>query len=148
MKISSPAFGHNQPIPPEYTCEGENINPPLLITEVPEDAESLVLIMDDPDAPSKTWVHWTIWNINPNIFEIGRDSVPAGAIEGLTSFGTSGYGGPCPPSGTHRYFFKIFALNKKLELSPQTNIFRLEKEMNRGIIDKAELIGLYKKHRQ
>mgnify|MGYP001574903890 CR=1 FL=1 len=143
MKLGSPAFEHNQKIPSKYTCDGENINPPLKIESVPEATKSLVLIMDDPDAPRGTWVHWTLWNISPDTKEIPENSVPAGAVEGATSFGKPGYGGPCPPSGTHRYFFKFYSLNTTFELSPQVDKAILETAMEGRILDKAELVGLY-----
>lgn len=145
MKITSPAFKNNEFIPPQYTCDGQDVNPPLAISEVPENAQSLVLIMDDPDAPAGTWVHWTVWNIDPKTTEIAENSVPPGAIEGMTDFGRSGYGGPCPPSGSHRYFFKLYALDIKLELSPEAKKEEVEKAMENHILAKAELIGLYQR---
>jgi Raf kinase inhibitor-like YbhB/YbcL family protein len=145
MKITSSAFGHNAMIPSIYTCEGQNINPPLLITDIPVGAKSLALIVDDPDAPVKTWVHWTAWNISPDTSEISENSIPAGCIEGTTSFGRTGYGGPCPPSGTHRYFFKIFALDVELDLKPGSHTANLTAAMQGHIIGKDEFIGLYKK---
>ncbi len=145
MKILSPAFGHNQFIPSRYTCEGEDINPPLIFEEVPEAAESLVLIVDDPDAPGGDWVHWTLWNISPEIKEIKEDSVPSGAQEGLTDFGHSGYGGPCPPSGIHRYYFKLYALDTRLDLDPSAKKADIIRATTGHIIDKAILIGLYEK---
>ena len=145
MKILSPAFEANQMIPPKYTCDGENINPPLQIADVPANTKSLILISDDPDAPMGTWVHWTIWNIPPETNEIGENSVPIGAVEGITSFGNKGYGGPCPPSGTHRYFFKLYALDAMLDLSQSAKASDIEKAMKSHILDNSELIGLYKR---
>ena len=145
MKILSPAFEANQTIPPKYTCDGENINPPLQIYDVPAGAKSLVLIFDDPDAPMGTWVHWTIWNIPPETKEIGENSAPIGAVEGITSFGSRGYGGPCPPSGTHRYFFKLYALDAMLDLPQSAKASDIKKAMKSHILDNAELIGLYKR---
>ena len=145
MKISSPAFEANQMIPPKYTCDGENINPPLQIADVPANTKSLILISDDPDAPMGTWVHWTMWNIPPETNEIGENSVPMGAVEGITSFGNKGYGGPCPPSGTHRYFFKLYALDAMLDLSQSAKASDIEKAMKSHILDNSELIGLYKR---
>jgi Raf kinase inhibitor-like YbhB/YbcL family protein len=145
MKIISSAFERNTLIPSKYTCEGQNINAPLSIKDIPADAKSLALIVDDPDAPMKTWVHWTAWNINPDTSEIAENSIPAGCVEGTTSFGSTGYGGPCPPSGTHRYFFKIFALDNVLDLKPGTHTANLTTAMQGHIIDKDEFIGLYKK---
>ena len=145
MKISSAAFENNSLIPSKYTCEGQEINPPLEFRDIPEDTKSLVLIVDDPDAPMKTWIHWTIWNIDAKTTQIRENSCPKGAVEGITSFGRTGYGGPCPPSGTHRYFFKLFALDKMLDLSPNSYIRDIESTIEGHIIQKAELIGLYKK---
>lgn len=99
--------------------------------------------MDDPDAPRGTWVHWTVWNISPDTKEIPKNSVPAGAVEGATSFDKPGYGGPCPPSGAHRYFFKLYALDTELSLSSSTDKAGLEKTMEGHILDQAELVGLY-----
>lgn len=143
MKITSPSFGHNQNIPPKYTCDGENINPPLQFSDIPAAAKSLVLISDDPDAPMGTWVHWTIWNIDPKITEIVENNVPDGAIEGTTSFGKTGYGGPCPPSGVHRYFFKLYALDEKIDLPTSAKKEDLEKAIQQHILASAEIIGLY-----
>jgi len=145
MKISSAAFENNSFIPSKYTCEGQEINPPLEFRDVPEDTKSLLLIVDDPDAPMKTWVHWTIWNIDAKTTQVLQNSCPKGAVEGITSFGRTGYGGPCPPSGTHRYFFKLFALDKMLDLSPNSYARDIESTIEGHIIRKAELIGLYKK---
>ncbi len=145
LTIKSPEFGNNEMIPSKFTCEGENINPELKISGVGAETKSLVLIMDDPDAPMGTWVHWTLWNIDPETAVIPQNSVPEGAVEGITSFRKPGYGGPCPPSGTHRYFFKLYALDKLLELGTQTTAGDIEKAMEGHILDSAELIGLYKK---
>jgi Raf kinase inhibitor-like YbhB/YbcL family protein len=145
MKITSWAFGHNTLIDSKYTCEGQNINPPLSIKDIPAGTKSLALIVDDPDAPMKTWVHWTVWNISPGTAEIVENSIPAGCVEGTTSFGSIGYGGPCPPSGTHRYFFKIFALDIALDLKFGSHLANLTAAMQGHIIDKDEFIGLYKK---
>lgn len=151
MKLTSSTFSHNQSIPSKYTCDGENVNPPLAIFDVPTNAKSLVLIMDDPDAPAGTWVHWTVWNIDPETKELAENSVPQGTIQGETSFGKSGYGGPCPPastqrgepSGTHRYFFKLYALDTTLSLTTSSTKQDLEKAMTGHILEQTELIGLY-----
>jgi len=143
MKIESSAFSNNQFIPAKYTCDGEDINPPLKISEVPKGAKSLVLIVDDPDAPMGTWLHWTVWNISPEIEEIPENNVPEGAVEGITDFGKLGYGGPCPPSGIHRYFFKLYALDKSLELESSAKSKDIEKAMEGYILDQAQLIGMY-----
>ena len=143
MKLQSSAFEPNQQIPSKYTCDGENVHPPLQISDVPESAKSLALIMDDPDAPMGTWVHWTMWKIDPATSEIREDSVPEGVMQGVTSFGKPGYGGPCPPSGTHRYFFKLYALDSMVNLAPDAEKSVLESTMEGHILDQTELLGLY-----
>jgi len=143
MQIISPAFLNNQNIPSKYTCDGEGINPPLEFKEIPPNAQSLVLIVDDPDAPNGTWVHWTLWNIDPATISIAENSVPPKAIAGQTSSGQNIYGGPCPPSGTHRYFFKLYALDSKLSVTSFSFKEDLEKAMQGHIISQAELVGLY-----
>jgi len=145
MKITSLVFKNNEKIPAKYTCDGKNINPPLEIFDIPKNAKSLTLIMDDPDAPRGTWTHWLVWNIDPAIKEIAEQNAPVDATEGTTSFGKPGYGGPCPPSGTHRYFFKLYALDVKLNLPSSTDKTVLEKTIKRHILAKEELIGLYSK---
>ena len=145
MRITSPVFGHNQSIPNKYTCDGENINPPLEISGVPEDAKSLALIMDDPDAPMGTWDHWIVWNINPSVTKIEENSVLAGVTEGTNSSGKQSYGGPCPPSGTHRYYFKLYALDTQFGLGFTANKSDIENAMEGHILDSAELIGLYQR---
>ena len=143
MKLTSSVFLNNQNIPAKYSCDGVNVNPPLTLSDVPNNAKSLVLIMDDPDAPMGTWIHWTVWNIDPKTSEIAENSVPSQAIEGKTSSGKSGYGGPCPPSGTHRYFFKLYALDIALSLPQSTTKEDLEKAMTGHTLEQAELVGLY-----
>ncbi len=143
MKITSPVFSPNAPIPSKYTCDRENMSPPLILSNIPPKTESIAIILDDPDAPSGSWIHWLIWNISPSILEIGENSVPQGAVEGITSFGTTGYGGPCPPSGNHRYIFKAFALDTVLDLGPEANKQVLERALDGHILDSTELIGLY-----
>lgn len=143
LKISSTAFGHHEKIPVKYTCDGADVNPPLLIEGVPEAAKSLALIMDDPDAPRGTWVHWLVWNIDPKAKEIAEATVPSGASLGMNDFRRLAYGGPCPPSGTHRYFFKLYALDTVLGLRQGATKAELEKAMQGHVIAQAELIGLY-----
>jgi len=145
MKIESTAFGNDEMIPVNYTCDGEDINPPLTISGVPVDAQSLVLIVDDPDAPAGTWLHWAVWNIDPAAAEIQENSVPARAVEGETDFGAPGYRGPCPPSGIHHYFFKLYALDTDLGLSASATVQDIEEAMDGHMIDSAELVGLYKR---
>lgn len=142
MKLTSSAFAHNAPIPTKYTCQGEDINPPLSISDIPEGAISLALIVDDPDAPMGIWDHWLIWNIKP-ANQIEEDSSPG--IQGQNSWGRNDYGGPCPPSGTHRYFFQLYALDLNLDLHNGATKTELENAIQGHIIEQAELIGLYKK---
>jgi Raf kinase inhibitor-like YbhB/YbcL family protein len=148
MKITSSAFGHNQPIPPQYTCDGADMNPPLSVFDVPQGTKSLVLIVDDPDAPTGDWVHWLVWNIDPSVTGIAENSVPSGGVEGTTDFNRTGWGGPCPPSGTHRYHFKIFALDAVLDLDPSARKADLERAMQGRILDQGVLIGTYERNRQ
>jgi len=142
LKVSSPAFGHEKYIPAKYTCDGVNISPPLTIEHVPEKAACLVLILDDPDARAETWVHWLIWNI-PLTHHLKENAVHG--IEGMNDFKQHQYGGPCPPSGTHRYFFKVYSLDTLLDLPVHTTKVQLEKAMSGHIIAFGELIGLYKR---
>ncbi len=144
MRIESPAFAMGEGIPKEYTCDGRDVSPPLRFTGVPESAKSLALIVDDPDAPAGTWTHWTVWNIAPQVGELAAAwQATDGAVEGSTSAGRNGWGGPCPPSGTHRYFFKLFALDTVLDLAPATDAHALEAAMNGHVIDKAGIFGTY-----
>jgi len=143
LTLSSPIFKNKEFIPPRFTCDGENINPVLNISGVPKNCQSLVLIVDDPDAPGGNFVHWVVWNINPETKEIKENSVPEGTKEGLTDFGRPGYGGPCPPSGTHRYFFRLFALDQKLEASAEANKSTIENLMKGHILEQIQFIGLY-----
>jgi len=145
LNISSEAFKQNGQIPSKYSCDGADINPPLMIENVPTTAMSLALIVDDPDAPAGTWVHWVMWNINPSSKVIKENTVPQGAEQGMNDFRKRSYGGPCPPSGTHRYFFKLYALDSTLTLGPNTNKASLEKAMKGHVLAQSELIGLYKR---
>jgi|SRR3989344_4349999 len=143
MKIKSPAFEDNQIIPTIYTCDGDNINPHLDISEVPASAQSLVLIVDDPDAPDGTFTHWMLWNISPQVREIPEGGIPEGSIQGLNSAGRVGYIAPCPPSGLHHYHFKLYALNRKLNITQNISRQELEREIDGSVVDKAELVGTY-----
>lgn len=145
MKITSTSFNQNGMIPSKYTCDGENVNPALSIGNIPRNTKSLALIMHDPDASNGDWTHWIMWNIDPGTKEIPENKVPMEAIQGKTSFGQPGYGGPCPPSGTHHYHFALYALDTILDLSPDTDKTGLEAAMSGHIVDKTELIGLYSK---
>lgn len=152
--ITSPAFRHMGAMPAVHTCEGRNISPPLAWKNLPKGTKSLVLIVDDPDAPDPaapkfTWVHWLLYNIPPSVTGLaeGAGNRPAGngILEGLSSWNRSGYGGPCPPIGTHRYFHKLYALDTVLEdlLSPVKA--DIESAMKGHIIREAVLIGTYRK---
>jgi Raf kinase inhibitor-like YbhB/YbcL family protein len=142
LEITSSAFKANGLIPVKYTCEGEDINPPLNIKEVPLEAKSLVLIVEDPDAPKGTWLHWLVWNIRI-IHRVNENEVPG--VQGLNDFGRNAYGGPCPPSGKHRYFFKVYALDDLLDV-PESSLKKVvEEAMRHHIIAYGELVGVYKK---
>jgi Raf kinase inhibitor-like YbhB/YbcL family protein len=146
MKISSSAFDHEGKIPAIYACWDE-VSPPLEFSNIPETTKSLVLIVDDPDAEDVagyTWVHWLVWNIPPSVKGFEEGSVPVGAREGRNGTGTIGYQGPCPPAGrTHRYFFKLYALDIILDLPEGAIKKQLEDAMEGHILAEAELIGLY-----
>jgi len=142
MDLTSPEFKNNEFIPKKFTCEGEDINPALIIKGVPAGTKSLALIIDDPDASIGTWVHWVVFNI-PLTEEIKENSVP-GKL-GMTNSGKKDFHGPCPPSGTHRYFFKIYALDEMLNLDEGIRKGELEKAMKGHVLGEAQLIGLYKR---
>ncbi|MEM4254360.1 MAG: YbhB/YbcL family Raf kinase inhibitor-like protein [Candidatus Woesearchaeota archaeon] len=144
MKLSSPAFADKQGIPSDYTCDGADKIPPLEISDVPANTKSLALVMDDPDAPMGTWDHWVVWNIPPTTKRI--DAEPEG-VSGKNSWGKTGYGGPCPPSGTHRYFFKIYALDTMLDLPAGSNKAALLSAMKGHVIAEASLMGTYQRRR-
>jgi Raf kinase inhibitor-like YbhB/YbcL family protein len=145
LQITSPAFQNNGMIPRQYTCDGKDMNPPLMIAGVPQGTTSLALICDDPDAPVGTWVHWVVWNIDPGVKEIKEDTVPQGAVQGLNDFRKHTYGGPCPPGGTHRYFFKVYALDTMLSITPNSTKADLEKAMKGHILAEGQLVGQYKR---
>lgn len=146
MILKSSAFKDGEKIPAKYTCEGDNVNPFLEIRNAPEGAQSLVLLVDDPDATAGgVWDHWVVWNIHPKTQYIEEDTVPVGAVEGKNSFGSRRYGGPCPPPGNppHRYRFKIYALDTLLSLSNDAGRAAVEAALIGHILDKAELVGLF-----
>ncbi|RQW77358.1 MAG: YbhB/YbcL family Raf kinase inhibitor-like protein [Geobacter sp.] len=143
FKLTSPAFNHGSQIPSQYTCDGEDINPHLVIHGVPQGAKSLALVMEDPDAPAGLWTHWVVWDIPPETKEIREHTAPIGTGEGLNSWGETGYGGPCPPSGTHRYFFRLFALDTRIKLPVNSKKAELEAAMAGHILATAELMGTY-----
>ena len=146
MKLTSPAFTHNGNIPSEFTCDGSDLSPPLAISDIPANAKSLALICDDPDAPVGTWDHWVVFNIPASTKEIPKGTDLNG-VAGKNGWGRTGYGGPCPPSGTHRYFFKLFALDSILNIPAGSNKKQIEAAMQSHTIAKAELVGLYKRSR-
>jgi Raf kinase inhibitor-like YbhB/YbcL family protein len=142
LSVTSPAFDHGATIPSKYTCEGQNTSPELSIKDIPKEAKSLVLIMDDPDAPGKTFDHWVMWNIPPHE-TIMENSAPG--VQGKNGRGTNKYIGPCPPSGQHHYYFKVYALDKMLDLPAGSDKSAVEAAMHDHVICSGQLIGLYQK---
>jgi Raf kinase inhibitor-like YbhB/YbcL family protein len=145
MTVGSPAITDGGSIPSRYTCDGENVSPPLRIGGTPHGAKSLALIVDDPDAPSGDWVHWVLWNIPPETTEIAEGTAPANAVQGQTDFRQNKWGGPCPPSGTHRYLFKLYALDTTLNMPGSAKKAELVEAMMGHIIGETMLIGKYKR---
>jgi hypothetical protein len=143
LTVKSPAFEPGELIPRKYSCDGEDVNPPLTIGGAPEKTKTLVLVVEDPDAPSGTFNHWIVWNIPASTTKIAENSAPG--KEGLNSARQRGYMGPCPPSGTHRYFFKVYALDTELSLASDSKKKDAEKAMQGHILAKGELIGLYRR---
>ena len=145
--IESPAFSANSMIPAEYTCQGANISPPLQWSPGPEGTQSYVLIVDDPDAPMGVWDHWVLFNIPFQVTQLPQGSpTPQGASDGVNSWGTKGYRGPCPPGGTHRYAFKIYALNTILQTGAGASTSDIERAMDGHILSSSMLIGLYRQY--
>ena len=144
IKITSSAFREGGNIPSKFTCDGSDTSPPLQITGVPSEAKSLVLIADDPDAPGGLFTHWLVWNIPPQTDSIAERSAPKG-VQGVNDFGKSGYRGPCPPPGTHRYAFKVFALDRELDLRSGAKRGQVDGAMKGHIIAQGELVGRYAK---
>jgi len=154
LALTSPAFEHSGPIPSVHTCEGRDLSVPLAWSGVPAGTRSLALIVDDPDAPDPsapkmTWVHWVLYNIPPSADGLAQgastDALPKGTLEGRNDWGRTGYGGPCPPIGRHRYFFKLYALDVLLPELGQPDKKRLERAMQGHVLAKYELIGTYQK---
>ena len=143
MSMSSPAFAAGHPIPQRFTINGPDVSPPLQIAGAPAGTKSFVLIVDDPDAPMGTWVHWVVWNIPAGTREIPEGKLPAGAVQGRNSWGRASYGGPAPPSGTHRYFFKLYALDTELDLPPSAGKADVLKAIEGHVLARAELMGTY-----
>lgn len=150
ITVTSSAFTEGSMIPLKYTCDGEDVSPPLSFNGVPPEAKSLALISDDPDAPMGTWVHWVLYNLPPGTKSLpenipGAEILKDGSRHGVTDFGRFGYGGPCPPGGTHRYFFKVYALDKMLALSGRTSKKDVETAMKGHILAEGQLMGKYKR---
>lgn len=148
IRVQSSTFSEGGAIPRQYTCDGEDISPPLSWSGVPEGAKSLALICDDPDAPGKTWVHWVLFNLPPSMTELpegvpAREDVRGGGLQGTNDFRKVGYGGPCPPSGTHRYVFKLSALDTEVRLAPGATKADLERAMKGHILAEGALTGKY-----
>jgi len=151
LELKSSAFKNGEFIPTKFTCQGEDVSPQLIWTDVSEKTQSFVLICDDPDAPMGTWVHWVIYDIPKDVMELKENIPPReildnGAKQGVNDFGNIGYGGPCPPPGKpHRYFFKLYSLDKKLDLPPGLSKEELLKAMEGHILEQEELMGKYKR---
>jgi Raf kinase inhibitor-like protein, YbhB/YbcL family len=143
MKITSSAFQEGGEIPSKFSRNGGNVNPPLRIEGTPTSAKSLVLVVDDPDAPVGLFTHWLVWSIDPKTTEIPEKGVPKGAVQGTNDYPNLGYGGPQPPSGTHRYYFKIFALDQTLDLRPGAKRLELDKAMSGHVVAQGQLMGRY-----
>lgn len=143
IKITSPSFLNEGKIPADFTCNGSNINPALNFDNVPAEAKSLVLIVDDTDASAGVWTHWLVFNIDPTTRSISQNSQPTGSVNGLNDSGNTKYDGPCPPSGNHRYYFRIFALATVLSLTSGTRRWEVEQAMADHIIDSGEMYGTY-----
>lgn len=150
MKLESEAFAHGESIPPQYTCDGGDTSPPLAWDDVPAGTEALALVMDDPDAPGDTWVHWLLFNVSGTVTQLaegasGTGSLPSGSAEGTNSWGRRGYGGPCPPSGVHRYYFRAYALDRVLDLEPDATAVGLREAMTGHVLAEATLMGQYER---
>lgn len=143
LKLASPAFSNGGAIPAPFTCAGIDVNPPLVLSRVPKGTRSLALVVDDPDAPGEVWVHWLIWNIDPATRRIERHSLPSGAIQGVNGWQSLRYRGPCPPSGTHHYYFRLYALSEPVNLAAGASRSDLERAMQGKIIDSSQLMGTY-----
>ncbi len=143
MKLTSPVFENFQKIPADYTCDGKKVHPPLVIAGVPKEAKSLAIIVDDPDAPTGIFIHWVIWNIHPDTTMIEEDAVPPQSQEGTNSAGQTGFFPPCPPSGQHRYFFTLYALDAKLGLDGKATKADVERSAKGHVIAQTLLVGVY-----
>lgn len=143
IRLSSSAFSPGGKVPPQFTCQGANINPQLKFQGIPTAAKSLALVIEDPDAPSGLFTHWLVWNISPGTAEIAEKSEPAGAVQGTNDFGEIGYGGPSPPSGTHRYFFRVIALDQMLGLRSGAKRAEFDKAIAGHVLATGELMGRF-----
>jgi Raf kinase inhibitor-like YbhB/YbcL family protein len=148
LKLSTTAFAAENPIPRKYTCDGDDISPPLEWSDPPNGTQSFALIADDPDAPMGTWVHWVLYDLPAESHSLPEAvspnaEQPSGARHGRNSWGRLGYGGPCPPSGTHRYFFKLYALDAKLSLKAGATKDELLRAMEKHVLEQTELMGVY-----
>lgn len=143
IKVTSSAFSEGGKIPKKYTCDGSDVSPPLRIENLPKGAKSIALIVEDPDAPGRTWTHWLVWNIDPGNTEIRENNVPSHATQGTSDFGSAKYGGPCPPSGTHRYYFRVYALDAAISLPSSATKSAVEKAIAPHVIAKGSLMGTY-----
>jgi Raf kinase inhibitor-like YbhB/YbcL family protein len=143
MNLSSPDFGEGGNIPERFTCEGKDMSPTLKIDGVPKEAKSLVLIVDDPDAPGGNFTHWLMWNVVPDLTEIAANRPPSHAVQGVNDFGKSKYSGPCPPPGIHRYYFKLYALDTTLALPPTSKRKAVDSAIKGHILAEATLMGRY-----
>ena len=146
LKVGSPVFDDGDMLSDKYGYTFENVNPPLSFSGVPEDAESLVVVVDDPDAmkpAGKIWDHWVVWNIEPDVGQIEEGKVPPGAVEGRNDFGERGYGGPNPPDGIHKYRFKVYALDKRLDISESSTKKDVEEAMKGHVLDDDQIIGSF-----
>lgn len=149
MKLISPAFSHNEAIPSVYTCDGENISPALAWTDVPENTKSFALIVDDPDAPAKVWVHWVVFNIPPETEMLAENIYSGMFLQGKTDFnGATHWSGPCPPSGSHHYHFTLYALDLILNFSARVSKEELLSAMHGHILEQTTLIGTYQRPKQ
>lgn len=142
MKLTS-TFSNGEKIPHKFTCDGDDVSPELVISNVPKEAKSLALVVDDPDAPLGNFNHWLLYNIPVGTTKISSKNIPPGAHQGVTDFGKASYGGPCPPYGTHRYFFRLFAVDKVLDLPPKVTKSTLQHAIRDHVVEKTELVGLY-----
>ena len=148
MQITSAAFKDGETVPKQYTCEGPNVSPPLEFNDVPAEAKSLVLMVEDPDADAKPWVHWLVFNIPPQSGGFKEASIAEGATQGLCNGNTFGYEGPCPPEKEHTYLFKLYALDQVLQIPAESNRKKVLEEMQGHVVAEATLHGKYEKEKK